>query len=166
MLTPTQKESARFLIRRYLERCEDNRRNIHYKQFRPMNHLGRSPSRGFTADCSGLATSAFDWADIHTAFKVLDPNGSAFRFRGYGYTGTLVAANRTRRVPLDRKFFVGDLAIYGSSFSNTKHVVICRKEGNAFTAIWTSHGSEAGPYPVTLHYRRDLLIVVRSASLA
>lgn len=163
-LTPTQKEAVRFFIRRYCERAEANRRRIHYSQFRPMNHLGRSPDSEFTADCSGFATSAFRWADIFMKFLVRDPNGMGYL--GYGYTGTLLGYNYRRRIPLDRKFFIGDMAIYGSSFSRTKHVVICRRNGRASTAIWTSHGSEAGPYPVRLHYRSDLLVVVRSPDLA
>lgn len=163
-LTPTQKETARFLIRRYCERAEDNRSDIHYAQFRPMNHLGKSPSSAFTCDCSGFTTSAFYWAEIHTKFTVSDPNG--LRYSKYGYTGTLLAENRKRRVPFDHKFFIGDMALYGPSLSNTTHVVICRKSGNERDSLWTSHGNENGPYPVGLHYRRDLLIVVRSLSLA
>ena len=162
-LTPTQKDTARFLIRRYCERSEDNRAAIHYAQFRPMNHLGKSPGSAFTADCSGHVTSAFYWAEIHTKFTVSDPNG--LKYSGYGYTGTLLSNNRSRRVPLDHKFLIGDMAIYGSSFSNTKHVVICRKAGMRKEAVWTSHGSELGPYPVYLDYRPDLLIVVRGLSL-
>jgi hypothetical protein len=162
-LTPTQKETARFLIRRYCERAEDNRSEIHYAQFRPMNHLGRSPSSEFTCDCSAFVTGAFYWAEIHTKFTVSDPNG--LKYNRYGYTGTLLAANRTRRVPLDRKFFIGDMGLYGTSLSNTTHVVICRKEGTIKEAIWTSHGSELAPYSVYLRYRPDLLLVVRGASL-
>ena len=163
-LTPTQKETARFLIHRYCERAEDNRSEIHYSQFRPMNHLGRSPSSEFTCDCSAFVTGAFYWAEIHTKFTVSDPNG--LKYNKYGYTGTLLANNRTRRVPLDRKFFIGDMGLYGSSLSYTTHVVICRKEGNIEEAIWTSHGSELGPYPVYMDYRPDLLVVVRALSLA
>lgn len=164
-LDPTQKEAARFLIRRYLERCEESKALIHYSQVRPMTHLGKMPESGFTADCSGLATSCFKHADIFTAFKVNDPNGDIFNYNGFGYTGTLLANNRKRRIPLDRKFFVGDLALYGTGLSDTRHVCICRKNGDAKTSIWTSHGSEAGPYSVYLHYRRDLLCVVRTQDL-
>jgi hypothetical protein len=163
-LTPTQKEVARLLIRRYCERAEDNRPDIHYQQFRPMNHLGKSPATEFTCDCSGFTTSAFYWANQHTAFKVNDPNG--LNYNGYGYTGTLLAHNRNRRVPLDRKFFIGDMALYGPSLNYTKHVAICRKNGDSTKSIWTSHGSEGGPYSVMLHYRDDLLCVVRAADLA
>lgn len=162
-LTPTQKESARFLIRRYCERAEANQPNIHYAQFRPMNHLGKSPSERFTCDCSGFVTSAFRWADLHTRFAVKDPNG--LKYSGFGFTGTLLSHNRSRRIALDRRFLVGDMGLYGPSLSNTTHVVICRRSGSIRDAIWTSHGSERGPHPVSLRYRGDLLVVVRSADL-
>lgn len=163
-LTPTQKKEARDFIAEYCQQAEDNRAAIHYAQFRPMNHLGKSPRSSFTCDCSGFVTSAFYWAETHTKFTVSDPNG--MKYNKYGYTGTLLANNRTRRVPLDRKFFVGDMALYGPSLSNTTHVVICKKGGTRKEAIWTSHGSELGPYPVYVDYRPDLLVVVRSLSLA
>ena len=165
-LSPTQKESARFLIRRYLERCEENRGTKHYNQYRPMNHFGKSPSYEWTCDCSGLATSCFRWADLHTQFKLNDPNGQKFNYNGYGYTGTLLANNIKRRVPFDRKFWIGDLALYGPSLSDTRHVAICRKNGDSTKSLWTSHGSERGPYSVYLRYRKDLLCVVRTADLA
>ena len=165
-LSSTQKETARFLIRRYLERAEETRGTKHYNQARPMTHLGKSPTRGWTADCSGYSTGAFRWADLHMNVKINDPNGPHFNYNGFGFTGTLLAANRQRRVPLDHKFFVGDMALYGSSLSDTTHVTICRRNGNSMTALWSSHGSELGPYPVYLMYRPDLLCVVRSADLA
>lgn len=161
--TAEQKETARFLIRRYCERAEENRADIHYAQTRPMNHLGKSPSTEFTCDCSGFTTGAFRWADLHTAWRVHDPNG--FDYSGWGYTGTLLSHNKQRRVPFDRFFWVGDMAIYGPSLSRTTHVVICRKNGDAEDSLWTSHGNENGPYSVRLNYRRDLLIVVRSEDL-
>jgi hypothetical protein len=162
-LNPNQKEAARDLIRRYCERAEDNRGDIHYSQARPMTHLGDSPSSEFTADCSGYATSAFYWADKHTKYKINDPNG--LKYSGWGFTGTLLSHNRNGRVPLDRKFYVGDMCIYGSSFSNTVHVVICRKNGDRKESVWSSHGSELGPYPVYMDYRPDILIVVRTLDL-
>jgi hypothetical protein len=159
-LNSTQKETSRFLIRRFCERVEANRASIHYAQIRPMP-FGRL--QNFTTDCSGLVTCAYRWADIYSSFAVSDPNGLAYS--GQGYTGTLLAHNKKHCVPLDRKFFVGDMGIYGTSLSNTTHVVICRKDGDVNTSIWTSHGSEDGPYPVRLHYRSDLLVVVRSGDL-
>lgn len=164
MLSPTEKKVARDIIRRYCERCEANKRTIHYSQARPMRHLGVAPGTPFTTDCSGFVTSAFFWAERYTTFPVRDPNGRGYD--GWGYTGTLLVHNVRRRVPLDRNFFfVGDMVLYGSSYSNTKHVAICRKNGSAATSVWTSHGSELGPYPVRIDYRSDVLIVVRSESL-
>ena len=162
-LTKLQKQVARDFIRRYCERAEGNKDLIHYSQARPMTHLGRSPSREMTCDCSGFATGAFRWADRFTKFPVQDPNG--LRYSGAGWTGTLLANNRSRRIPLDRDFRVGDMGLYGSSLSNTTHVVICRRPGSRATAIWTSHGSEGGPYSVFLTYRLDFLCVVRAEDL-
>ena len=58
------------------------------------------------------------------------------------------------------------MALYGHSLNNTSHVTICRRGGGTQTSIWTSHGSERGPYATRLIYRSDLLLVVRSESLA
>ena len=164
MLTPTQRKRCRYLIRRYCERSEAAKQGIHYSQNRPMTHLGVAPERGFTADCSGFATSAFFWADKYMRARVDDPNGLGYQ--GFGWTGTLLFYNRKRTVPLERLFYVGDMALYGTSLSNTTHVTICRRNGHAEDAVWTSHGSEAGPYPVLLRYRSDLLCVVRTEDLA
>jgi len=167
-MTPTEKKKARRIIRRYLERSEAVRAGIHYSQARPMTHLGVSPEQGYTADCSGYVTGAFKWADKWLPFHVKDPNGrpAGSHYDGWGYTGTLLAANARRRVPLNRRFFLGDIALYGPSLSRTGHCTICRQGGDAATSVWSSHGNEAGPYPTRLHYRRDLLVVVRAEALA
>jgi cell wall-associated NlpC family hydrolase len=162
-LNSSQKEAARDSIRRYCERAEENRAQIHYDQNRPMNHLGRSPSVPFTTDCSGFVTGAFRWADLHNQFSLKDPNG--LHYSGYGFTGTLLSYNRKGRVPTDHKFYVGDMAIFGPRLSDTRHVIICKRNGMWMTALWTSHGSELGPYPVYLGYRPDLLLVVRAEDL-
>ena len=164
MLSPTEKSIARDLIRRYCERCENARWSKHYSQNRPMGHLGLSPTLEWSADCSGYVTGAFFWADKYTTFKVQDPNGMGYN--KYGYTGTLLAHNKNHNVPLSRDFFfVGDMALFGTSFWNTTHVTMCRKNGDANRSIWSSFGREAGPEPTRLHYRSDLLVVVRSESL-
>lgn len=163
-LSPTEKKVTRDLIRRYCERCENVRWSKHYSQNRPMSHLGLSPSQEWSADCSGYVTGAFFWADKYTKFRVSDPNG--YGYNTYGYTGSLLAHNKRHRVPLDRDFFfVGDIAIFGSSFWNTKHTTLCRKNGSASNSVWSSFGREAGPEPTRLFYRSDLLIVVRSEVL-
>ena len=164
-LTPEQRKHARYVIRRYLERSEANKDDIHYDQFRPITSLGDSPSGGFTTDCSGLVIGAYYWADMWCPFLVKDPGG--YGYTGWGNTTTILSTNKRRRVPLDRKFFVGDMALYGPNLVDTKHVAICRRNGDTMSSVWTSHGSELGPYPVRLMYRpKDFLCIVRSESLA
>lgn len=161
-MTPNEKVAARKAIADYTVRCEKNRAGIHYSQARPYTGLGVVPEHGFTADCSSYVTLACFWASDQTAAPVEDPNGRDYDH--YGFTGTLLSENRAHTVQPD-KYLVGDLALYGSSWSNTRHVVICRTKGTAQTAVWSSHGSEAGPLPVRLRYRGDLLTVVRPKSL-
>jgi len=164
LLTSDQRQQARYVIRRYLERAEQNQPDIHYSQFRPITSIHKTPTTEFTTDCSGLSISAMAWADLWCSFHVKDPGG--YHYSGWGYTGSILATNRQRRVPLDRKFFIGDMALYGPSLSHTTHVTMCRRGGTYMQSIWTSHGSERGPYPTRLNYRSDLLVVVRSESLA
>src|SRR5262245_27913369 len=147
-----QRTAVRGLLKRYLERCEANQPKIHYSQARPITSLGDSPGQGFTTDCSGLVISAFYWADIWLPYTVKDPGG--YHYSGFGFTGSILDTNKRRRVPLDHKLFVGDMALYGPSLSHTKHVTICRRNGDTLSSVWTSHGSEAGPYAVRLNYRR------------
>jgi len=163
-LTPNQRKQARFVIRRYLEQAEDNKAAIHYSQFRPITCLRDSPTHGFTTDCSGLTIAAHCWADLWCPFPVKDPGG--YGYSGWGFTGSILATNRRRRVPLDHTFFIGDMALYGPNLSDTRHVTICRRGGGMMDSIWTSHGSDLGPYPTRIQYRPDLLLVVRSESLA
>lgn len=164
MMTADQRKHIRTIIKLYLERAEANQPNIHYSQFRPLTSLGDAPSAGFTTDCSGLVISAYYWADMWLPYLVKDPGG--YGYTGIGNTGSILHTNQKRRVPLDHKFFVGDMALFGPSFNYTKHTTICRRNGDAYTSVWTSHGSERGPYPTRLRYRTDFLCVVRAESLA
>ena len=161
-LTPNEKKKARATIAKYLLECEAHEASKHYTQHRPMNHLGRAPNQAWDADCSGYATGALYWADKWLPFPIEDPNGLGYS--GWGYTGTLLSHNIRHQVPVDRKFFVGDMASYGPA-SRTRHVVICSKAGTIATARWSSFGSERGPNHVEIHYRPDLLCVVRPRSL-
>jgi hypothetical protein len=119
-----------------------------------MTHLGRAPEAGGTCDCSGHSTGAYYWARLETELPVPDPNGRGFD--GYGYTGTLINNPKA-----SSPYKVGDLALYGPSSSSTSHVTTCYAAGDASSSRWCSHGSEDGPYDVSLHYRSDLLVVVR-----
>lgn len=163
-MTSEQRLAIRTIIRRYLEKAEANKSDIHYSQFRPITSLGDPPTSEFTTDCSGLCISAFYWADLWLPYKVKDPGG--YNYSGWGFTGSILATNKSRRVPLDRLFFVGDMALYGRSLSATSHVTMCRRNGNYMSSVWTSHGSAAGPYSTRINYRNDLLCVVRGESLA
>lgn len=160
-MTSEHRKAIRYVIRRYLEKAEANQPDIHYSQWRPTSL--RPPTAEFSTDCSGLVINAFHWADMWLPYLVKDPGGYAYT--GIGNTTTILSTNRRRRVPLDHKFFVGDMALFGS-WSKTKHVTICRKNGDVNTSIWTSHGSERGPYATRLKYRSDLVCVVRAESLA
>ena len=120
----------------------------HYKQFRPMNNLNTSPDVEQTCDCSTHATCAYHWCGAP------DPNHE--NYSGYGYTGTLVSNPKC-----GSPYKVGDLGIYGHSMGDTTHVVTCYSAGDAYSALWASHGSESGPYSVKLYYRSDLVCVVR-----
>lgn len=163
-MTADQRKQARYIIRQYLEKAEANQPRIHYSQFRPLTSLGDPPMSEFTTDCSGLVISAYRWADLWCPFRVKDPGG--FGYSGWGWTGSLLLTNKTRRVPSGNKYFIGDMALYGRSLSYTTHVTICRRGGGPMDSIWTSHGSERGPYATRLRYRSDLLVVVRSEALA
>jgi len=161
VLTPTEKRSARTALARFLNDSELRRGSVHYTQKRPFDETVE-PSKGYYGDCSSYLSQAFRWVVSHYHIPLADPNGRDYD--GYGFTGTLLAVNHKHNVPLNRKFFVGDMAIYGT-FWDTRHVVVCRKGGYGADAVWSSHGSEAGPLPVRLRYRSDLLGVYRPASL-
>lgn len=165
VLTPTEKKQARRLLTLFFTRAEQNRTNVAYTQHRPFDPTV-DPQDGFRGDCSSYATQSFDWMrDNLDGPRVLDPNG-VVEWDGYGWTGSLLLTNHRYHVPLDRRFYVGDIAIFGSSFFNTKHCVICAKGGDRATAEWSSHGSNAGPFRVKLSYRPDdLLGVYRPLSL-
>jgi hypothetical protein len=146
---PSGNGDAQALVQ-YAKDSINNEPKIHYSQARAMTHLGVPPEDGFTADCSGHATSC------HYEAGWPDPNPGN-NYSGWGYTGT-IAQNPKVSSP----YQVGDMALYGDSWGNTTHVVTCYQAGDSSSARWVSHGSEAGPYAVSLWYRSDLLGVVRS----
>lgn len=126
----------------------------HYSQHRAMTNLGVAPEKEQSADCSTSSTDAYFWAKKVTGVAVPDPNHSGYN--GYGYTGTLI-----NNPKVSAPYRIGDLGLYGTSMSNTTHVVTCYVAGSGSASEWCSHGSEAAPYPVELSYRSDLLCVVR-----
>ena len=159
-LTPTEKKHVREAIAKYCERSEYYKARWHYLQYRRMQNLGVSATKGGKIDCSESYTCAVFMGGRVAKVVLEDPNG--LHWSGYGYTGTLYATNHDAQV--DSKFLIGDMGLFGTP-SNTRHVITCRKGGTASTAIWTSMGSEPGPYAVRLHYRSDFLGVYRPESL-
>lgn len=168
-LTPSQKREARKQLALFFRLCEDNNEDIDYSQHRAFNP-DVTPD-GFEGDCSSYPTQGTRWVNRQlrrlfgrNVFQLHDPNGPV-EFDGFGWTGTLLATNHAHRVPLWRKFFVGDIAIFGRSFTDTRHATVCRKNGLEADAIFSSHGTQSGPLPTRLRYRPDLIGVYRPRSL-
>jgi hypothetical protein len=152
--TPAERTKVRAAITAYCRDAIAHAPTIHYSQHRPLTALGVAPAHGFTTDCSGLVVCAYRWARDRTMLRVPDPGGYAYG--GAGWTGSLI-----RNPTAGGTYWPGDVAIYGSSSSRTTHATICMVAGDRSSSVWCSHGSEAGPYAVRLHYRSDLLKVCR-----
>ena len=101
-------------------------------------------------DCSSTATWLL-WNGLSHLFGVRDVVNDA-SWTG-GYTGTMLNHGVLVRHEADVK--VGDLALYGSGPPG-QHVAVCLGGGMVF-----SHGSEAGPFKLALHYRPDLMEIRR-----
>jgi hypothetical protein len=147
---PVGVEDVRAAIADFLQKAEANEANWHYSQKRPVK-LDVDPSGpSITSDCSGIVIQAYRHAAKTTGLAVADP--AKQNWLGWGNTDQ--HEDDHPRVT-DGQYQVGDLAHYRG------HVTICRKAGDASTAVWTSHGQESGPDPRTLHYRSDFRFVVR-----
>ncbi len=100
-----------------------------------------------SADCSSFTTwCLWDALLLYDAPDII--NGSSWTA---GYTGTQLQHGKRVTGAVMR----GDLAIYGTGAPG-EHVAICI--GNDLVI---SHGSQAGPMKLKLHYRRDLMEVRR-----
>lgn len=150
-------KKVRAALAGYLEAMEANDPIWHYLQRRPTPNMGVAPSAGGRDDCSALAITAYYWCRRNTGIIV--PDSTGYHYTGYGNTVSCYYTNKDRKLGLSTTFEVGDEGVYGPYAS--RHMVICRKRGTADTAVWTSHGSEAGPYPVRVLYRDDLWAIVR-----
>lgn len=146
---PSNAERIETAIADFCTRAERNEGQWHYTQRRPFSGLGVVPEREHWNDCSSYAILAYYWASTQTGLRIPDPSGYAYR--GWGNTGD----NLDGHPRVSSPFRVGDLAHYEG------HVTICRRAGTATSAVWSSFGQERGPYDVNLHYRHDLLFVVR-----
>lgn len=134
----------------FCQRAETYEDVWHYTQKRPYTGLGVVPEKTHENDCSSYVIIAYYWAKQVTGLKVKDPSGYAYS----GYGNTWDDLDGHPRVT-SGNYLVGDLAHYDG------HVTICRKPGNADTAVWSSFGTEFGPDGVRLFYRGDFIKVVR-----
>lgn len=144
----------RVALTRFCLLAEANEDAWHYRQARPVDVVV-NPSAGYIwSDCSGYVIQAYHWAMTQSGFTVPDPSkgGGAAPWSGYGNTDWY---EDDHPHVTDGVFKVGDLAHYNG------HVTLCRKAGGEVTAVFSSHGQEAGPQPVSLHYRSDLRFVCR-----
>jgi hypothetical protein len=147
---------ARTIVARGADLMLAHKASVHYSQGprrwdginrRLLISKGQFPSY---SDCSSSSTWLL-WNGLHVLFGVRDTvNGADWR---YGYTGTILQHGKVVRHESNIK--VGDLAVYGHGFPG-EHVAVCLGGGYVF-----SHGSEAGPFKTTLHYRPDLIAVRR-----
>lgn len=150
---PDEEDFRRELVKFCLA-AESNEDAWHYRQARPVD-VTVSPGASYVwSDCSGYVIQAYHAAMVASGLKVPDPSkgGGSGEWSGMGNTDWY--EDDWPKVVGDW-YKVGDLAHYRG------HVVMCRKAGTAMTSIWSSHGQEAGPQPVSLHYRPDLRFVVR-----
>lgn len=121
-----------------------HRSTIHYTQTSlrmwGVRNKTRPPRVPPYEDCSSFATWCYWVAGAP------DPNGPAFNYNGYGYTGTQINAGRQIPVSALKR---GDLVFYGRR-SVPSHVAIYVGDGRV-----VSHGSEVGPLLLARTYRSD-----------
>ena len=118
-----------------------NRAAFDYQQARPMaSSLNHDSAAHGRTDCSAYATLAFKDAGAP------NPNGHAYD--GAGWTGTLVAHGQWTDRPRP-----GDLAFYGPSRKNTKHVTVFDEDA---TGVY-SFGHTPIEHYTTPRYRDDYL---------
>lgn len=141
---------VRVAITDFCARAEAHEGVWHYTQRRPFAGLGVSPEEPHMNDCSGYVILAYFWARKTAGILVPDPSG--YRYTGYGNTWDDLDGHP--RVT-SGNYLVGDLANYDG------HVTICKRGGDARSALWSSMGSERGPIEESLFYRGDLRFVGR-----
>ncbi len=148
-------DQIRAAIAEFLEKAEANEPAWGYAQNRPVTVDVDPSGASIKSDCSGIVIQAYRYAAKKTGLNVPDP--AKQKFTGFGNTDLF---EDDHPQITDGQYRVGDLAHYKG------HVCICRKAGDATTAVWTSHGQESGPEQRSLHYRSDFRFVVRPPLLA
>ena len=163
MSTATQKKNWRESMSAYCAQAVANEPHIHYSQQRPFRYYDNIGVGFVSLDCSGFVGNVY-WNSMHdTGVFLHDPLD--YRYTGYGWTGSLEAYLRAhgKSVSEENGYLVGDIARWGQG--NHAHTAVCSKAGSAASSDWTSHGREAGPNLVKLHYRNDLVGVWRHPAL-
>jgi cell wall-associated NlpC family hydrolase len=153
-MTTHQKRVVRSLIKQGAHQLMASPGSVHYTQgslrwsaINQHKHIG-GRVLPFYGDCSSTVTWLY-WASI---LKVMGRTGADIlngaRWTA-GYTGTLAQhGKRVSGVPGTRR--VGDLVLYGRA-PTFEHVAILVAPDTVF-----SHGSEAGPFLLPVHYRPDV----------
>ena len=162
-LTPTQKKDVRESIAVYCAAAVANEPNIHYSRQRPFRYYDHIGVGFVVLDCSGFVGNVF-WNAMHDTHVYLH-DVCDYRYTGYGNTSSIEAFLRRqgKRVTEANGYLVGDVARWG--VGNHAHTAVCSKAGSASAAVFTSHGREAGPNPVKLGYRSDLIGTWRHPAL-
>jgi hypothetical protein len=155
-LSSAHRAHARHVVARGAALLLSHPSEVHYTQSaerwegiarRLLVSRGEYPHHG---DCSSTATWLL-WNALEHAYGVRDVvNGDSWRG---GFTGTMLQHGKPVRH--EGNVQVGDLAIYGRGYPG-EHVAVCLGGGVVF-----SHGSEAGPFKLALHYRPDILAIRR-----
>jgi cell wall-associated NlpC family hydrolase len=154
-LTPGQLAQERQFAVQAAQVALAHRAAVHYTQnasqrWDGIDHglLGMQGHYPRYADCSSFVTWCL-WNGMRIHHQPDTVNGTNWRS---GYTGTQL---RHGTQVAERNVLPGDLAFYGSGFPG-KHVAICIGHG-----LVISHGSEAGPLQLPLHYRSDFMQIRR-----
>ncbi len=108
------------------------------------------------ADCSSFVTWCL-FNGLYLGHSCRDTvNGAGWKA---GYTGTMLSHGK--RVVHEENIQRGDYAIYGNGPPG-KHTAIVVGRDPAGRIMVVSHGSEAGPFYLPMHYRSDLMEVRRA----
>ena len=147
-MTVSQRRTVRSLIKSNAHRLVANAPSVHYTQGanRWSWKLHDSLHIPFYGDCSSTVTCLYWLALKHVGVHSDMLNGT--NWTG-GYTGTLAQhGRRVSGVPGTRR--VGDLVLYGRGWP-FEHVAVMVAPDTVF-----SHGGEAGPFLLPVHYRPDV----------
>lgn len=146
---PPAPERFRTALADFCRRAEAHESQWHYSQHRAFGGFGVEPEREHYADCSAYVMLGYFWAQKETGVNVPDPSG--YSYKGWGNTWDDLDSHPRVSPP----FQIGDLAHFEG------HVMVCRKSGDASSAVFSSFGREAGPEPHPLMYRNDLRFICR-----